>query len=187
MDNSVGEIDFETFVKNAENVVVGTHDVTPREPVTTDSEIAKKIKEKMMIKHRGSVSVPSKVLIKESPLHNQGVFASIDILIGETIEVAPLLQLGWRYQYHSDPILKKYLWINNECNCKDCKINSPIVYIPLGYGSVYNHSDTPNVDVTADWINQTVTFKAKETILAGSELLINYGENYWKNINDKKK
>lgn len=185
MDNQVDEMDFETFIKNTTSSVVGTSD--KQEIVATEESIAQKIKERTTIKHRGKIILPTKIDIRPSPIHNQGVFAEKDILIGETIEIAPLLQLGWRFQYQTDPIIKKYMWLNMECKCRDCKLHSPLAFIPLGYGSLYNHSDTPNVDVNIDWMNHTATFTAKETIIAGSELFINYGDYYWKNNNEQKK
>jgi SET domain-containing protein len=55
-------------------------------------------------------------------------------------------------------------------------MNSPIAYMPLGYGSLYNHSNEPNVKVEINWVEQTASFKAIKTILVGEELLIQYGK-----------
>lgn len=178
MNNSVNQIDFETYIKENPIVPEAQKVSKPETPTT---------KSKQIRTHRGDVTVPQKVKIQKSPVHNQGVFANVDILEDEIIEVAPLLQLGWRTQYHNDPVIKKYIWSNVSCNCNDCKMNSPIAYIPLGYAALYNHSDTPNVSMTVNWTEQTVTFKANKTILANEELFINYGKDYWKSReNDKR-
>jgi hypothetical protein len=167
MSNEVSGIDFETFVKN---------NPTVEAPAATATAPVEEEKKQPVIKSRGTVVVPDKVMIQASPLHNQGVFAKVDILEEETVEVCPLLQLGWRMQYQNDPVAKKYIWSNTACNCNDCKMNSPIAYMPLGYGSLYNHSNEPNVKVDINWVEQTATFKAIRTILVGEELLIQYGK-----------
>jgi hypothetical protein len=161
MGEQVNAIDFETYIK--ENPVV-----EPTTATNTSSETKK------VFTSRGNVIVPTKIKIQKSNLHNQGVFASKDILEGERGRVCPLLQLGWRSKYQSDPTIKNYMWINKKCDCKDCKIHSPVVYFPMGYGSLYNHSNEPNVSVEIKWEEQIATFKALKTILVEEELLIKY-------------
>lgn len=178
MSEQVSSIDFETFIKENPTVSVTRSVAEKTEPVQ---------KTKIIRTTRGNVSVPQKIKIQQSSIHNQGVFATVDILDGEIVEIAPLLQLGWRSQYHNDPVIKNYMWSNTSCNCNDCKTNSPIAYIPLGYGALYNHSDMPNTSVSINWSEQTVTFKATRTILANEELFIDYGKEYWKNRENAKK
>lgn len=167
MSDQVSSIDFETFVK--ENPTVEAPPTAAPPTVTPVNE-----NKQPVISSRGKVVVPNKIKIQKSNLHNQGVFASKDILEGEIIEICPLLQLGWRSQYQSDPIVKNYMWVNKSCNCRDCKVNSYITYMPMGYGSLYNHSNEPNVSVEINWAEQTATFKALKTILVEEELLIKY-------------
>lgn len=162
MSDSLAKIDFETFIKENPTINTTVDEVVPEQPT------------KPIPSGRGEVLVPTKIKIQKSNLHNQGVFANQDILEGEIIESCPLLQLAWRAQYQSDPTIKTYMWANKKCNCKDCKLQSPIAYFPLGYGSLYNHSDEPNVSVTINWKDQTATFKAMKTILVEEELLIKY-------------
>jgi len=168
MSESVSDIDFETYLKN--NPVVP--DVKPAD---TEKPIQQKIV-KTKRNNRGEVVTPTKIEIKESKLHNQGVFASKDILVDEIIEICPLLQLGWRVKYQSDPVIKQYIWLNISCNCKDCKEHGFVAYIPLGYGSLYNHSDDENVSVEINWEEQTALFRASKTILVGEELFLNYNK-----------
>ncbi len=168
MSDQVDTMDFETFVKQNPTVEAPPTSAPAKsvKPINDNNQPA--------ITHRGNVVVPTKIKIQKSNLHNQGVFASKDILEGEIVEICPLLQLGWRSQYQSDPIIKNYMWVNKSCNCKDCKIHSAITYMPMGYGSLYNHSNEPNVSVTINWTEQTATFKAIKTILVEEELLIKY-------------
>jgi SET domain-containing protein len=45
----------------------------------------------------------------------------------------------------------------------------------MGYGSYYNHSETPSVDWYTDEQNETFVFFALKDIVENEELLINYG------------
>lgn len=133
-----------------------------------------------------SIEGPSnKIQIKKSPVHNYGIFANEDIQEGELIEEVRLLRLGWRAKYNGDPVIKDYVWTNNNCMCKDCQIHGPHQYIALGYGSIYNHSDNQNTIVNLDFKNEIMTIKAKTIIPKDSEIFVNYGKNYWK-IRQKK-
>ena len=80
MSEQVSSIDFETFIK--ENPVVQTQPVSSPTPPT----------EQTVKTSRGTVIVPTKVEIKESAIHNQGVFAKENITTDEVIEIAPLLK-----------------------------------------------------------------------------------------------
>lgn len=173
MSDQVTSVDFETFVK--ENPVVQSHAVKEQ---SVETAVQQKTS-------RGTVIVPTKIQIKESPVHNQGVFAKEKISQDEIVEIAPLLKLEWRMQYQHDPIVKSYIWPNLSCNCRDCKMHSPFVYMPMGYGPLYNHSNTPNVAIKFDWAEQTMSFKAMRDIEVGEELFIQYLIKSWKE-NDKK-
>ena len=49
----------------------------------------------------------------------------------------------------------------------------------LGYGSLYRHSDEPNVDYAYNKRQRHMFFIANRTIKAHEELTINYGTEYW--------
>ena len=61
-------------------------------------------------------------------------------------------------------------------------------YLPLGYGSIYNHSDTANLDwrIVSEEHNIIHFFSIKD-IEIGEELTHNYGKTYWKNEKRTKK
>ncbi len=48
------------------------------------------------------------------------------------------------------------------------------IAIALGYGSLYNHSGTPNSIFEPDYKNQLILFKALQDIPAGTEILVDY-------------
>lgn len=49
----------------------------------------------------------------------------------------------------------------------------------LGYGSLYKHSDKPNVEYAFNKLTKQMYFITKEAIRHGDELTINYGQDYW--------
>ena len=46
--------------------------------------------------------------------------------------------------------------------------------IALGYGSLFNHSDTPNAEFNLDLDAENIHFLATEDIAAGIEITTNY-------------
>jgi hypothetical protein len=61
-------------------------------------------------------------------------------------------------------------------------------YLPFGYGSIYNHSDTANLNwrfVLEE--HNIIHFFSIRDIEIGEELTTNYGDGYWKNRSNKKK
>jgi len=51
--------------------------------------------------------------------------------------------------------------------------------IVLGYGSLYRHSDKPNLDYAYNAKNRQMYFITNRFIKVGEELTINYGADYW--------
>ena len=121
----------------------------------------------------------AKVEIRKSEVHGYGVFAKEGIEKGEQIEELIMLRLGWRRNYHHDPVLKDYLWGDKRCQCDECKIHGNKLYIALGLGSIYNHSDNPNASVLADFEARIQKIKAIRRIEAGEELFVSYGKKYF--------
>jgi SET domain-containing protein len=124
--------------------------------------------------------VSPKVQVKRSDIHGYGVFAVEQIEKDTTIEISRLLRLGWRMMYQNDPVIRDYCWGNLGCACEQCKIHGPHSFIALGYGSLYNHADTPNTEIKFDFEKGVMTITAVREIKMGEEVLVSYGENYWK-------
>lgn len=93
--------------------------------------------------------------------------ATRDIKCGEVIEAAPVIVIPNSDMPMVDQtVLTKYTFVwddNNEA-------------VVLGYGSLYNHSEQPNVDFNPDYENMQMKFTALKDIALGEELYI----DYWK-------
>lgn len=129
-----------------------------------------------------------KVEVRRSSVHGYGVFAKEDIQPGELIEQSKLLKLGWRSHYNNDPVLKDYVWGNRKCECEECKTHGVHQYLALGFGSLYNHSETPNTKKKNDFASEIITITAIEPIAKDQEIFVSYGHkyfmvrNFWKQV-----
>jgi len=101
-----------------------------------------------------------------------GVFTNKEIKKGEIVEVCYYLEFN-----NVAGVIVDYLFKNT---------NTLTGLIALGYGSMYNHSYTPNIrwEVLKPDI-KIIIFTALIDINVGEELRFNYGEKYW--IDKKKK
>jgi SET domain-containing protein len=118
---------------------------------------------------------PRKVYVAPSKIHGLGVFADYKISKGELIEVVPITDLK---------IEKGGL---NNC-LLDYRFNWPQGSNPeqqvaaWGYGSIYNHSETPNAYWKSNIENYTFEFYALKDIEQDEEICTYYGDtNYWNN------
>lgn len=102
-----------------------------------------------------------------SQIHGRGVFCTHPLSAGDVIEICPVIVLPEKeidllthsllYEYY-------FLWgeLHNQCA------------IALGYGSLYNHSITPNAEFTPDFSDDTIIYTALEDINAGDEITVDY-------------
>ena len=88
---------------------------------------------------------------------------------GEIVEIAPVIFVG--LEAKAVPRLKDYIF--------EIDKNKSIYGVVLGYGSLYGHSETPNITFAYNKGNKQMYFIAARTISAGEELTINYGKDYW--------
>lgn len=96
-----------------------------------------------------------------------GVFTSEKIKKGETVEVCYCLLDNKQATYHKDYIFL----LNRENNA---------AYLVLGYGSIYNHSDNPNIQSKVISFEQRfIEFFALKDIEENEELCHDYGVEYW--------
>lgn len=115
------------------------------------------------------------IAIKPSSIHRYGVFAMNDIAKKEIIEECPVIVFNREIRKHSQDIADRaFRWDDNQA------------VILLGYGSMYNHSSDPNATYCLDKKDQTVTFIATKPIPAGSEILVNYGDDWFSSRNNSK-
>jgi SET domain-containing protein len=119
------------------------------------------------------ITPSKKIYVDKSPIHGLGVFAAKDIKKDEVIEVAPVIDIGMQVGESSSVLLNyRFNWPSGVVWEKQV--------LPLGYASLYNHSNSP----TADWrsINSEMVFEfyALKDIKQGEEILVYYGgEEYW--------
>jgi hypothetical protein len=122
----------------------------------------------------GQVAVPVSPLdtlfrIDEGP-KGRGLFATQNIPPRTVIHVAPCIAVG-REEYENHmrfTVLEHYLF-NDQGGNK---------LLALGYGSLFNHSRSPNVDYRIREGSNVYSSGHKE-ILQGEELCISYGANLW--------
>lgn len=113
----------------------------------------------------------SKIMIKDSRLHGQGVFAITSIQEGEVIEMCPYLVID-DDDIADDNRLNDYLFSSPD--------QEGDYFVVMGYGMMYNHSDEPNAEWEIDsHDNRFLCFRALKAIEAGEEITQNYGSEYW--------
>lgn len=104
--------------------------------------------------HRGS-----------SPVHGDGVFASVDLRAGDIVEVCPVLVVA-------APDVEAFNTTGLDHYCYAWVDGA--VALALGLGSLYNHSFTPNASFQTDAEANTVTIIALTDIARGDEVTFNY-------------
>lgn len=109
--------------------------------------------------------------VSSSELHGHGVFTCEDIFAGETIELCPYL-VADENDFTESCVLHDYVFEHPE--------DETAYIIVLGLGMVYNHSSNPN----AEWEifeedGDYIRFFALQDIPEGTEILHDYGYNYW--------
>ena len=99
--------------------------------------------------------------------YGRGIFATRDIKKGELIHEAPvIISPKDEYKYLKKTILIEYAFWWGE-DLEECAL-------ALGYGSLFNHSYTPNALYKLNLQNQTIDIFAYTNIKMGEEILINY-------------
>lgn len=102
-----------------------------------------------------------------SDVHGTGVFAAEPIEEGAVIEICPVILFSKAQLPHvRQTVLDDYYF--------DWGDDGEQYAFALGYGSLYNHSYTPNADYGMDFENNTIDIYALRTIQPGEEICINY-------------
>jgi SET domain len=103
----------------------------------------------------------------------RGLFAATDLEPGTVIHVAPCINVskGEYEQHMRHTILEHYLFND---------VRSGNKLLALGYGSLFNHSNHPNVSYKVNSASQTIEYRSGySTIPIGTELCISYGSSLW--------
>lgn len=99
--------------------------------------------------------------------YGRGIFATRTIQKGVLIHEAPVIVCpNDEYRKLQKTVLRNYYFNWGE--------NYDHVAIALGYGSLFNHSYTPNAVFENNLKKETVDFFALKKIKAGEEILVNY-------------
>lgn len=121
----------------------------------------------------------SKVYVKKSTIHGWGVFAKEDIKQGDIVEECLTLTLPI-IRGQSSPLMIDYRF--NWPQGSDWKEQ----VLALGYGSLYNHSETPNAYWVSNIENKSFLFISNRDIKQDEEILVWYGDvNYWNDGRNK--
>jgi SET domain-containing protein len=99
--------------------------------------------------------------------YGRGIFATREIQKGELIHVAPVIVSSKEeFKYLKKTILINYVFSWGE--------NYEHSALALGYGSLFNHSYTPNALYKHNLKKETIKFYAHTDIKTGEEILVNY-------------
>lgn len=123
-------------------------------------------------------SPASKVYIADSKIKNagRGVFASKNIKKGEIIEICPVILIPKNdLSILNGSLLMEYFFYLGKAKDQ--------IAVVLGFGSIYNHSYTPNAKYKINLKSKSVTFSAIENIKKNNEITFNYKGEKSKNNN----
>ena len=107
------------------------------------------------------------VTVRPSPGRGRGVFAGRRFAAGETIEVCPVIALSEADARKLDDTGLFHYYFGWGEGGKQAAI-------VLGYGSLYNHSPTPNAEHRKNAVDGTMSVVTVREIAAGEEIFIHY-------------
>ena len=115
------------------------------------------------------------VIVGNSSVHGQGVFATRTISKGEVIERCPYIVID-------DDDLQEINRLNDYLFTSPDNKNDYLCV--LGCGMIYNHGAPANAEWQIDDDdNRFIRFTAKSLIKSGDEILHDYGNEYWDSRN----
>ena len=123
----------------------------------------------------------NKLQIRKSPIHGYGVFAKSNITKNELLEECHYVRLEDGFGSEIDTY--SYTWPKKR-NDENQNRKFDFHTIVFGYAPLYNTSktaDTKNINWYTD--GDIYVFEAIKDIEKDEELLIYYGDNYWKWFN----
>ncbi|CAJ1436858.1 unnamed protein product [Effrenium voratum] len=118
--------------------------------------------------------------LRPSGLHGLGVFTDRSFAAKEILETCPCLWVSkGSLQERSDTVdLLDYLFEAGKGLADD----KDRLLLPLGFGLAYNHGNDANATYQARIDEMpTLIFRAARDLLADEEVLIDYGEEWWRN------
>lgn len=105
------------------------------------------------------------LFIREVGKKGRGVFTAETIEAGNLIEICPLILMDLADASHLDKTkLNEHYFL----------IDKTAVALCLGYGSIYNHSNSPNAEIELRGADKQMLVHCVRTIDIGDEITINY-------------
>ena len=121
-----------------------------------------------------TISVPKNIVLKYTEEKGWGVYARRYIKKGSLIERCYCIQVSNNTNTTPDELMD-YVF-NYPINAEKNKENH---VLPLGYGSVYNHSNNPNANWRHCELPMVFDFYSLKDIKKGEEICTYYGSSYW--------
>jgi len=104
--------------------------------------------------------------VKNTSKKGRGVFALKDFKKGEVVENCPVINITPKERKKVEKTIFNYYiypWRSTQSGC-----------LVLGYGSIYNHSFTPNADWKQNFKANTMVYRTLRPIKSGEEITVNY-------------
>ena len=122
---------------------------------------------------------PTKVEVRESPIHGMGVFAIEEIKKDEVIEECHLIDIP-TLPIEYNKIVAEFMHRFSFKYPADKKLKLVTEVLPLGNGCIYNHSDNNNATWRDHPKYKAFQFVAIRDINIGEEICTFYGNDiYW--------
>lgn len=115
------------------------------------------------------ISASDKIYISKSKISKagRGVFANADIKIGEIIEECPFIEIPeHELERIGESILLNYVYFFGKKKEK--------ALLALGFGSIYNHTYSPNAVYKINPKEKTIEFISIKRIKKDEEITVNY-------------
>lgn len=114
-----------------------------------------------------------RIAVKKSAIQGWGVFAEQDFFPGDLVEACHYISIEKRYN--------TFMNYSFGFRMKDSRseVDNDYSALILGFGSIYNHSDSPHVTYIFDFTRNIVNFYATRPIMCGEEIFIDYGETWF--------
>jgi SET domain-containing protein len=104
--------------------------------------------------------------VKNTSEKGRGVFALRDFKSGEIIESCPIINISAKER----KLVEKTIFDFYIYPWKSTRSGA----LALGYGSIYNHSFSPNADWKQNFKTRSMIYRAIKSIKKGEEITVNY-------------
>ena len=115
------------------------------------------------------------IVIKKHSQYGRNVYANKDYNVNDIIEICPTI-------YDDNNKINKGIITNYLFRGSNNKS-----VLAFGYCSLYNHRDDNNASWKVSDDDSIITFFATKNIKKGEEIMVNYGDGYWKSRKNIKK